>query len=145
MNHPESSKKAISDAAADAKEHLKNTAKAAQANAEEALNTVTNSAKEAFDHSRAAAQHAMDKAQEGLKSIEQELSPTIDDLAARAQTICNEGIHLCARGSERIRHQLQQTADSTTRYVIEQPGKSILIAAAVGAAIASAFLLNRRR
>ena len=141
MNHPDSAKKKM----ADAKENLKNTAKEAQASAKEVLDEVESTAKATLHTTRVAAQNAMDKAQAGLKSIEQELSPTIDDLAARAQTICNEGIHLCARGSDRIRRQFQQTAENTTRYVIEQPGKSILMAAAVGAAVAAAFLLNRRR
>ena len=46
---------------------------------------------------------------------------------------------------ERARRQFQQASDATTRYVVEQPGKSILLAAAAGAAVAAALLMGSRR
>ncbi|AEG94196.1 DUF883 family protein [Ramlibacter tataouinensis] len=41
--------------------------------------------------------------------------------------------------------QMGHYASATTRYVTEQPVKAALIAAAVGALVAGAFLLSRRR
>ncbi|WP_027014785.1 hypothetical protein [Comamonas composti] len=93
---------------------------------------------------RKAAANAVDKAQQGLKAVEDELNPVIDDLAARAQEWATRSINFCADSSDRARRQLHAAADTTTRYVIEQPGRSVLIAAAAGAAIATAFFMSLR-
>ena len=45
---------------------------------------------------------------------------------------------------DRARRQLQSATEATTRYVIEQPGRSILLAAATGAALATAFFMSSR-
>lgn len=102
------------------------------------------SAKQATHQAQSATLRAIDKAQEGIHAAEKELSPVIDDLAARAQDLATKSIHFCADSSERARRQIQQAADATTRYVVEQPGKSILLAAATGAAVATAILLGTR-
>ncbi|HRP21859.1 MAG TPA: hypothetical protein PK925_14635, partial [Alicycliphilus sp.] len=56
----------------------------------------------------------------------------------------SRGIAYCANTSDRARRQLRQAADTTTRYVSEKPGTSLLIAAAAGAAFATAVMLARR-
>ena len=46
---------------------------------------------------------------------------------------------------ERAEQSLKRAADVTTRYVSEQPVRSILVAAAVGAAVALLVANNRQR
>lgn len=134
-----------SDQAANASTQIAQEAQEALHSAKEFADDVSSTAKEAMKTSRAAASNAFDKAQEGIKAVERELSPSIDDLAAKAQELASRSISFCADSSERARRQFQNATEVTTRYVVEQPGKSILLAAAAGAAIATAFLMGSRR
>jgi len=47
--------------------------------------------------------------------------------------------------SARARQKMHEAADATTKYVVEQPGKSMVIAAASGAALAALFMMASRR
>lgn len=112
--------------------------------AKEVAEDVANTAKEAINTTRRTAANAVDKAEEGIEAVERELNPFIDDLAARAQDLATRSINFCADSSDRARRQLQTATEATTRYVIEQPGRSILLAAATGAAVATAFFMSSR-
>jgi len=127
--------------AADATKDLVNNA---ADNAKEGVNNAAETAKEGVNATRKMASEAADKVQEGLESAQKQVAPVIDDLAARAQELANRSIHFCADTSERARQQLQCAAEATNRYVVEQPAKSLVMAAAAGAAIATAFLWGSR-
>ena len=90
------------------------------------------------------ANHSLDKADSRIHHLRQDMDPRIDDIAAKAQDLASRGIAYCANTSDRARRQLRQAADTTTRYVSEKPGTSLLIAAAAGAAFATAVMLARR-
>ncbi|WCM87440.1 hypothetical protein [Acidovorax sp. NCPPB 3576] len=121
-----------------------NAAKKAVDSAHTAADNVLDSAKEAVQSTRDAANNTLDKAARKVDELHGEVNPLIDDLAARAQDLASRGISYCADTTERARRQLNQAADVTTRYVVEQPGKSMLLAAAAGAAVATLCLLSRR-
>ncbi len=121
-----------------------NSQKAVDA-AKDLVNHAADAAKESVTATRKAAADAAERTQEGLAAMEKQLNPVIDDLAARAQELANRSIHFCADNSERARRQLQSAADATTRYVVDQPGKSLMLAAAAGAAVATALLWGRSR
>lgn len=104
---------------------------------------VLDSAKEAVQATRRATVNSLDKAEASVASLKDGVNPAIDDLAVRAQELANRGINYCAETSERARRQLNQVADTTTRYVVDQPGKSILLAAVAGAAFATIIFLSR--
>lgn len=127
--------------AADATKDLVNNA---ADSAKEGVNNAAETAKEGVNATRKVASEAADKVQEGLESAQKQVAPVIDDLAARAQELANRSIHFCADTSERARQQLQCAAEATNRYVVEQPTKSLVMAAAAGAAIATAFLWGSR-
>jgi ElaB/YqjD/DUF883 family membrane-anchored ribosome-binding protein len=94
---------------------------------------------------RRTASEAIDEAGRHLRDAENEYNrQLIDDLARRAQDLAERSINFWADSSHRARQQFQTAADATTRYVSEQPGRSILIAAAAGAAIATAFFMGSR-
>lgn len=120
-----------------------NTQKAADG-ARDMAKSVSEGAKDAVQSTRRMANDALDKAEDGIKQVKQEIDPVIDDLAARAQEFASRSINYCAETGERARRQLTQTADATCRYVSDQPGKSMLMAAAAGAALATAFMMTRR-
>ena len=103
-------------------------------------------AQDAVHSTRTAANNSLEKAEEGVRSLRSHTDPVIDDLAARAQDLAARGIGYCAETSARARRQMQQAAYATTHYVTEKPGKSMVIAAASGAALATLVLwMSRRR
>lgn len=120
-------------------------AKKAADTARDMADDVLDTAKDAVQATRKAANNSLDKAERGVRQLQDGVNPVIDDLAARAQDLASRGISYCADSSERARRQFNQAADTTSRYVAEQPGKSIFIAAAAGAAIAALFMLGSRR
>lgn len=92
-----------------------------------------------------AANASMDKAQESVKQWRDEAEPVISDMAAKAQALAERSINYCADTSARMRSQMDECTQATTRYVKEQPGKSVAIAAAAGAALTLATMALMRR
>ena len=104
------------------------------------------SAQAAVQSTSKAAHASLEKAEERVHALRSQTDPVIDDLAARAQELAARSIEYCAQTSARARRQMQEAADATTKYVAEQPGKSMMIAAASGAALATLVLwMSRRR
>jgi ElaB/YqjD/DUF883 family membrane-anchored ribosome-binding protein len=120
-----------------------NTQKAVDAT-KDIVNNAADAAKVGMNATRKVASDAVDKAQAGLDAAQKHINPVIDDLAARAQDLANRSIHFCADSSERARRQLQCAAEATNRYVVDQPAKSLMLAAAAGAAVATALLWGSR-
>ena len=106
---------------------------------------VLQSAEDAVKTTRSAANNTLDLAQEGVRALRSHTDPAIDDLAARAQQLATKGIDYCAEASARARRQVAEAADATGKYVAEQPGKSIVIAAASGALLATFVMWASRR
>lgn len=119
------------------------TKKAADA-AHDMADSARDSAKDAVQATRRVANEALDKAEAGVKRAKEEIDPVIDDLAARAQEFASRSISYAAETSERARRQFNDAADATCRYVSDQPAKSMLLAAAAGAALATALMMSRR-
>ena len=115
------------------------------ASAHKVTEGVMHSAQSAVESTREAAHNSLDKAEQGVRALRSHADPAIDDLAARAQDLANRSIEYCAETSARARRQMQQAAQATTQYVSEQPGKSLLIAAASGAALATLVMWLSRR
>ena len=102
-------------------------------------------ASEALQSTRKMTNESLDKAESRVQRLQEDVDPMIDDLAAKAQDLATRGISYCAQTGERARRQFNQAAEATNRYVTEQPGKSLLIAAAAGAAFAAALMWTRHR
>lgn len=107
---------------------------------------VLQTAQGAVQSTRTATNKTLERAEEGVRTLRSHADPAIDDLAARAQELAARSIDYCAETSARARRQVLHAADATGKYVAEQPGKSIVIAAASGAALATlVFWMSRRR
>lgn len=144
MNNSADNTQKAADATKDVVNSAADTAKEGVNATKNFVNNAADSAKEGVNATRKAASEAVDKVEEGLESAQKQINPVIDDLAARAQELANRSIHFCADTSERARQQLHCAAEATNRYVVEQPAKSLVMAAAAGAAIATAFLWGSR-
>ena len=103
-------------------------------------------AQQAVKATREAADNTMTKAEESVKEWREGVDPAISDLAAKAQALAEKSINYCAETGTRLREQMDDYTAATTRYVRDQPAKSVLIAAAAGAAFALVTMaLSRRR
>jgi ElaB/YqjD/DUF883 family membrane-anchored ribosome-binding protein len=98
------------------------------------------SAEEAVENTRAFAQDSLDRATDKVHDLRRNLEPAIDQLASRAEKAVRSSLEAVTNTSERAQQTLHRYADATGRYVAEQPVKSVLIAAATGAAVAALFM-----
>lgn len=112
--------------------------------AHQAADDILDGTSDAVQSARDMANRSLDKAYRRVRHLRQDVDPLIDDIAAKAQDLASRGIAYCAHTGEQARRQFRQAADTTTRYVTDKPGTSLLIAAAAGAAFATAIMLARR-
>lgn len=83
-----------------------------------------------------------------LKSAERAYDMTrnlADESLDQAQRLARHGLDAASDAGARAQKSLARYADSTGAYVAKQPIKSVLIAAAAGAAIATLLVSVRRR
>jgi len=107
--------------------------------------SLSNAAASSTDHfNRAAAslkaaerdaRTAIDSAVDGLASAYGEAKPTLSRYAQRAREAAHDGYDAARARASDLRDRGQQAVESTRGYVSEEPIKSLLIAAAVGAAV----------
>ena len=88
------------------------------------------------DTTREQANSALDKAESKVRELRGSIDPMVEMLASKAQNLARQSLDMASEAKERAEKSLRQAADATTRYVSEQPMRSVLIAAAVGAAVA---------
>ncbi len=102
------------------------------------------SAEQALESTRGFANQQLDRAQDKVRDLRGNVEPAIDRLAARAQEAATRGIHAASDASAKVQRQISHYAEATGKYVAEQPVKSVLIAAAAGAALAALVMAARR-
>ncbi len=104
-------------------------------------------ASHAMDVTRDYANGAIDRADSKVRDLRSSIESAIDLFAAKNQKLARQGIDMAVDAKERAQKQFNRAAGATTHYVSEQPLRSVLIAAGVGAAVALmvAALRNNRR
>ena len=85
------------------------------------------------DEARSATAHALESTKEFANQALEKAGERVRDLRYGVKDLANRGVN-----------SVGEYAHATTRYVAEQPVKSALIAAAVGAAVAALVLAMRR-
>jgi ElaB/YqjD/DUF883 family membrane-anchored ribosome-binding protein len=88
------------------------------------------------DSGREYANRALDHAEDKVRELRGDVDPLVDMLASKAQKLARQSLDMAAEAKDRAQQSLSRYAQVTTRYVAEQPVRSVLIAAAVGAAVA---------
>lgn len=111
----------------------------------QASDELIDSTSHGFDMTRARAHEALDKAQTKLRQLRGNVDPVVDMLASRAQKMAQQSLDLASEAKDRAEQSLKRAAGVTTRYVSEQPVRSILIAAGVGAGVALLVAAARQR
>ena len=97
----------------------------------------------AIDSTREHANDALDKAESKMREFRGNVDPMVDMLATKAQKLARQSLDMASEAKDRAEKSLKQAADATTRYVSEQPLRSVLMAAAVGALVALVVSTSR--
>jgi ElaB/YqjD/DUF883 family membrane-anchored ribosome-binding protein len=101
---------------------------------------VLQSAEDAVETTRTFAHESLDRATDKVRDLRRDLEPAIDQLASKAERLVRNGLGAVTHTGESAQKALTHYADATGRYVANQPVKSVLIAAATGAAVAALFM-----
>ncbi|OGU36636.1 MAG: hypothetical protein A2199_03215 [Hydrogenophilales bacterium RIFOXYA1_FULL_63_33] len=72
----------------------------------------------------------------GNNAAKEHIHRSLDEARAGAAELAAQGNEILRNSTARVREALDQTTDQAARYVQAQPLKSLLMAAAAGAAIA---------
>jgi ElaB/YqjD/DUF883 family membrane-anchored ribosome-binding protein len=89
---------------------------------------------------------AFDRLSDKVESVRDQAAPMIDRLSSQAEIAARRGIDAVRDTSAKVRERAQQVSDSTVGYIQDKPMKSVLIAAAAGAALMALLsLMNRPR
>ena len=113
--------------------------------ARHAADDLANTATRAVDSTREFANNAFDQADSKVREFSTSIDPTVNMLAAKAQKLAQQSYDMASEAKERAQQSLRRATSATTHYVSEQPLKSVLIAAAVGAGVALLISATRNR
>jgi len=95
---------------------------------------------------RQATHQAFDQAESALSAARSRITPAVSRLASQAQTLANRGYTAARESALMVKDRASLASDATVRYVKDEPVKSVLIAAAAGAAVMGIIaLLSSRR
>jgi ElaB/YqjD/DUF883 family membrane-anchored ribosome-binding protein len=107
---------------------------------------VANSADAAIQSTQRAANQALDQLSSKVHQVSDQAAPVINRLSAQAEALSHRVVDAVRDSSKRVRQQATHAADSTVSYIKDEPVKSVLIAAAAGAALLAItkLVLDRR-
>ena len=108
-------------------------------------NELLQSADKAVVATRDYANHALDKAENKVRELRGDVDPLVDMLASKAQKLARQSLDMAAEAKDKAQQSLSRYASATTHYVAEQPMRSVLIAAGVGAVVALLVASLRHR
>ena len=111
--------------------------------AADATDRLAAQAERGVESARSYANEALDKADAKVRTLREDIKPAIDAVSSRVQDMAARGKAACAQTRDQTRDKVSEYADRTSAYVVDQPLKSVAIAAAAGAVVA--LLLGRRR
>lgn len=126
-------------------DNLSNMARDAVPTMQKISDDVLSSAGKALETTREHANLALDRAESRVRELRGSVDPMVEMLASKAQKMARQSLDLASEAKERAEKSFQHAANATTRYVAEQPMRSVLIAAAVGAAVALLVSSARHR
>ena len=104
-----------------------------------------NSAGKALESTREHANDALDRAENKVRELRGSVDPMVEMLTSKAQKMARQSLDMASEAKERAEKSLKHAADATTRYVSEQPVRSVLVAITVGAAVALLISSSRHR
>lgn len=110
-----------------------------------AVDEASGAAHRTLDSTREFAASAAESAEGRLRNLQSRVDPMVDMLAEKAQKLARQSFDMAAEARQRAQQSFNQAGAATSRYVAEQPLRSVLIAAAIGAAVALLISASRDR
>jgi ElaB/YqjD/DUF883 family membrane-anchored ribosome-binding protein len=98
-------------------------------------------ADQALQTARRAADGAIDALQHKVDDLNESIPGALGRAAARVDEITRRGIERARDTSSHLREEVTRAGDRTVAYIKDEPVKSVLIAAATGAAVAALVTL----
>ncbi len=102
-------------------------------------NNLADQAALSADHAIRSTQHmaneALDSLAGSVQDLRQQASPLLDRASERASALAQRGVDAVRGSSQQLREQAHRASDGTLNYIKDEPVKSMLIAAATGAAL----------
>lgn len=111
----------------------------------QATDDLRKTANSAVDSTRDYANQALDKAEGRVRELRGSVDPVVDMLTSKAQKLARHSLDLASEAKYQAEQSLRRATRVTTRYVADQPVRSVLIAAAVGAVVALLISAARHR
>lgn len=111
----------------------------------QASDSLLQSAGSAIEATRGFANDKLDKAEDKVRSLRDNIDPVVEMLTTKAQKMARQSLDMAAQARDRAQESMTRASDVTSRYVSEQPLRSVLIAAGVGAVVALLISASRNR
>jgi len=116
----------------------------------ESSNPLTEQAAQSADRAIQASQRVTNRAFDSLagsvQDLKHEVAPMLNRATGEVSAFAQRGLDAVRQGSQQLQDQARRASDSSMDYVRHEPLKSILIAAATGAALmALVGMLSRSR
>lgn len=111
-------------------------------NSNDALNTIRQTSEALLQN---AEQTLASTAEHASEAVHNRIDPMVDLMAVTAQKLAKQSMSMASDAKEYAQHAMNRASKASTQYVSDQPVRSVLIAAAVGAAVAVAITTLRSR
>lgn len=111
-------------------------------NSNDAANTVRQTSEALL---QSAEQALTSTAEHASEAVHNRIDPMVDLMAVTAQKLAKQSMNMASDAKEYAQHAMNRASKASTQYVSEQPVRSVLMAAAVGAAVALAISSLRSR
>ena len=122
-----------------------NTSDTTQQKARQAADGMLHTADQAIDSTRNFANNALDATDQKLHDLRNGVQPALEKFSRRAEEYAHQGMDMAMQAKDKARESLSHYSAATSRYVADKPVQSVLIAAAVGAAVALLVSSARNR
>ena len=86
----------------------------------------------------------MDSAAHSLQELRHQTAPALERASGQMSAMAHRGMDSVRETSHQLRLKVEHASDSTVSYIREEPVKSVLIAAATGAALMALVTLVAR-
>ena len=108
------------------------------------VDSAAQSADQAIRASQRLASSSLGHLADRVDGVRAQAGSALSSLASEAEHLKQRGIDAAREGSQRVSEQAQRMSASTVGYIRDEPVKSVLIAAAVGATLMALITLASR-
>jgi ElaB/YqjD/DUF883 family membrane-anchored ribosome-binding protein len=107
--------------------------------------SLAGSADRALDTAQQVADRTLDNAKRGVQDLRDRTESAASQLGAKAGELAEKGIASAKQTADKAKGLYNRYSEATVAYVAEQPMRSVLISAAVGAVITALVMSGRQR